>query len=80
MSAGVAPMALAAGTVIGASKQPAAYSSVRNTISALAARDASDRWIMTTGLAIVGVCYILTAIGITDSPPVGRWLFALGGA
>lgn len=79
-SAGVAPIALTAGFIIGASKQPAAYSSVRDTISALAERGATDRWIMTTGLAIVGVCYILTAIGITDSPPVGRWLLALGGA
>ncbi|MGI8415528.1 MAG: DUF998 domain-containing protein, partial [Nakamurella sp.] len=69
-----------AGEVIGASRQPAGYSSVRDTISALAERGATDRWIMTAGLAIVGVCYILTAIGITDAPVLARWLLALGGA
>ncbi|MDQ6659283.1 MAG: DUF998 domain-containing protein [Actinomycetota bacterium] len=79
-SAGVAPIALTAGEIIGAAKQPTGYSSVRNSISALAERGATDRWIMTAALVILGVCYILTAVGVTDCPSLARWLLALGGA
>lgn len=78
-SAVLAPVALATGVVVGASRQPFAYSSVRDSISALAEHGASDRWIMTAALAVVGACYVFTAIGLTESNPSGRWLFALGG-
>lgn len=78
-SAVLAPVALATGVVVGASRQPFAYSSVNNSISALAEHGASDRWIMTAALAVLGACYVVTAIGLTESNPAGRWLFALGG-
>jgi hypothetical membrane protein len=79
VSAVLAPVALVTGDIVGASRQPFGYSSVHNSISALAEHGASDRWIMTAALAVVGACYVITAIGLTESNPSGRWLFALGG-
>jgi len=78
-SAVLAPVALVTGDIVAASRQPSGYSSVRNSISALAENGASDRWIMTAALAVVGACYVVTAIGLGESNPAGRWLFALGG-
>lgn len=79
VSAGIAPVALIGGWTLAAARQPTGYSSVRDTISALAAGDATDRWIMTAALAIVGICYLVTAIGLTEATLLGRSLFALGG-
>lgn len=78
--AGVAPVALIGGSMVAASRQPEAYSSVRSSISALAAQHATDRWIMTAALAVVGICYVATAIGLTEAGPAARALFVLGGA
>lgn len=68
------------GWVVAASLQPPGYSAVRDTISALAADGARDRWVMTAGLAVVGVCHVVTAIGLRPARRVGRVLLALGGA
>ena len=58
VSAGVAPVALIGGWSLAASRQPASYHAVEETISALAAHGATDRWIMTAGLALLGLCHI----------------------
>lgn len=80
VSAAAAPVALIGGGEWAASAQPDGYSRVRQSISQLAAQGSSDRWIMTTALAVVGVSYLLTAIGLTGARRPGRWLLALGGA
>lgn len=79
-SAVAAPVALIGGGEWAAAVQPDGYSRVRQSISQLAAQGSSDRWIMTSALAVVGVSYLLTAIGLTDARRPGRWLLALGGA
>ena len=73
-------MALLLAALVGAARQLVAYSAVHNTISMLAERGATDPWIMTAGLAIVGACYIVIAVGLARAPALSRWMLALGGA
>ena len=78
-AAGLAPVALLVAALLGSSRQVVAYSAVHNTISMLAARAATDRWIMTAGLAIVGACYTVIAIGLIGATALSRWLLGIGG-
>jgi hypothetical membrane protein len=79
VSAAVAPLALIGGWSVAAVRQPAGYDPVRDTISALAARDATEGWIMTTGLALLGICYVVTAGGLNEAGVAARALIAAGG-
>jgi uncharacterized protein DUF998 len=78
-SALVAPIALIGGWTVAAGRQPGHYRPVRQTISALAAHGATDRWIMTAGLALLGAAHIVTALGLRPARVQGRWLLAAGG-
>jgi hypothetical membrane protein len=80
LSAALAPVLLIGGWTLAAARQKPGFSSVRDTISALAARDATDRWLMTAALYGVGLCHLVTAAGLRDAAPVGRLTLALGGA
>ncbi|MET3805940.1 putative membrane protein [Nakamurella sp. UYEF19] len=80
VSAAVAPVALIGGWIWAAARQPPGYDPISQTISALAARDATERWIMTAGLALLGLCHLVTAGGLTDAGRWGRALLAIGGA
>ncbi|HEX2297961.1 MAG TPA: DUF998 domain-containing protein, partial [Pseudonocardiaceae bacterium] len=80
LSAASAPVLLIGGWQLAAARQPGGFDPVRQTISALAAHGATDRWIMTTGLAGVGVCHVVTAVGLRSAAPAGRVLLATGGA
>jgi hypothetical membrane protein len=75
----LAPVALIGGWTLAAGRQPGHYRPLRQTISALAAHGATDRWIMTAGLAALGVCHIVTALGLRPARAQGRWLLAVGG-
>lgn len=79
VSAGLAPVALIGGWTWAASVQPAGYDPLRDTISALAAHGAADRWIMTIGLAVLGACHVMTAAGLPDAGRPARALLAVGG-
>ena len=70
---------LIAGFSIAAALQPASYSPVQDTISALAARGAADPWVMTLSLVGVGICYVLTAVGLRPAHRYGRISLAGGG-
>lgn len=78
-SAALAPVALIGGWTLAAGRQPGHFSAVHQTISALAAHGATDRWIMTAGLAVLGACHVVTALGLGPARPAGRWLLATGG-
>jgi hypothetical membrane protein len=78
-SAGAAPVLLVGGWTIAAGRQPAGFDSVRDTISALAALGATDRWIMTTALAGLGACYAVTGLGLRPAGRAGRALLVGGG-
>jgi len=78
-AAGAAPVLLVGGFVIAAAMQPGSYNPVRDTISDLAERGATDPWVMTTALACLGLCYLLAAFGLRPAGRVGRVLLAGGG-
>ncbi len=79
VTAALAPVALVGGWTLAATRQAPAYDAVQDSISALAAHDASDAWIMTTALVVVGVCHVGTALGLTEARLPGRLLLGLGG-
>jgi hypothetical protein len=79
VSATAAPVLLIGGWTLGAARQPGGFDAVTGTISALAALGATDRWIMTTGLAGLGVAHLVTAAGLRPARRTGRLLLALGG-
>ena len=78
-SAGTAPVLLAGGLALAQARQPPGYDPVRDTISALAALGATDRWVMTSSLAGLGACHVLTAAGLYPARSFGRFVFAVGG-
>ncbi|MGB2570640.1 DUF998 domain-containing protein [Micromonospora citrea] len=79
LSAALAPVLLIGGWTLGAAHQPGGFDQVTGTISALAARDAADRWIMTLALLGLGLCHCVTAAGLRPLRPAGRLVLALGG-
>ena len=79
-SAAVAPLAMIGGWTLAQSRQPPGYNPITQTISVLAGHTASDRWIMTTGLLLLGACYLVTAAGLPEVGRRGRTLLAAGGS
>ncbi len=79
VSSGTAPVVLIGGWTVAASRQPPNYDSMTDTISALAARGATDRWIMTLALLILGMCHVVTASGLTGAGTAARAVLAVGG-
>jgi hypothetical membrane protein len=79
LSAGGAPVFLVGGWTLAQAAQSDGFDPVRQTISALAAAGADHRWIMTVGLAGLGICHLVTALGLVSAAPAGRALLALGG-
>jgi hypothetical protein len=80
LSSACAPVLLIGGWQLAAARQPGGFDPVTQTISALAASGTTDRWIMTTALAGVGVCHTITAAGLTTAALPGRLLLGTGGA
>lgn len=79
VSAGLAPVALVGGWTLAASRQHEGFDSIRDTISALAAHGADDRWVMTAALAALGAAHAATALGLDEAAVPGRVLLGLGG-
>jgi len=78
-SAGAAPVLLVGGWTLADALQPPGYDPVRDTISALAALGATDRWVMTSALAGLGACHVVTALGLRPARLRGRVVFGVGG-
>jgi hypothetical membrane protein len=74
-----APVLLIGGWTVAARVQPGGFDAVHDTISALAADDASHRWVMTAALAGVGVAHVTTALALPPAAPAARWVLATGG-
>lgn len=79
LSAAGAPVLLIGGWTVAAARQPGDFDSTTETISALAAYGAADRWIMTAGLAGLGACHVVTALGLRPAALPGRLVLAAGG-
>lgn len=75
----LAPGAVTAGWIVGALLQRYPYSSVRNTISDLAATTADHRDIMTTGFLVAGLSLLAVALGLREAALSGRFLIGIGG-
>ena len=60
-SAALSPVATIGGWLVAEALQPPSYSPLRSTISGLAGLGATDRWIMTIALLMVGACHFATA-------------------
>lgn len=80
VAAAAAPVLLIGGWTVAASRQPPGYDPMRDTISALAAIGATDRWIMTGALAGLGLSYLATAARLRGLRPLGRLILGAGGA
>jgi Protein of unknown function (DUF998) len=78
-SAVLAPVLLVAGWLAADAVQPASYSPIRQTISAMAGDAGTDRWIMTLTLFAVGGCYLVTACGLSGVRVPARSLLAVSG-
>jgi hypothetical membrane protein len=78
-AAGACPVLLIGGFAVATAMQPASYNPVRDTISELAGRGATNSWVMTSAIAGVGLCYLLAAFGLHPAGGAGRALLAGGG-
>jgi hypothetical protein len=79
VSSAAAPVLLIGGWTVAAALQRAGFDPVTGTISALAALDADDRWVMTAALAGLGCCHVGTAAALRPAALPGRVLLAAGG-
>jgi hypothetical protein len=70
---------LGTGLALAQARQPAGYNPIRDTISALAAHGATDRWVMTSALAGLGACHVVTACGLGPARTAGRIVLGVGG-
>jgi hypothetical membrane protein len=74
----LAPVGMIGGWTLAAALQDA-FDPVRETISALAASDATAPWVMTAGLALTGAAHVATAAALRPLPVPARVLHAVGG-
>jgi hypothetical membrane protein len=79
LSAAAAPLLLIGGWTVAAAQQRGRFDPVVETISALAARGATDRWIMTAALTGLGVCHLVTALSLRPAATAGRVVLGVGG-
>ncbi len=70
VSAVAAPVLLIGGWTVAAGLQPQ-FDPVADTVSALAAIGATDRWVMSGVFVLVGACYIVTALALGQPGPAG---------
>jgi hypothetical membrane protein len=61
VSTALAPLLMIGAWLVAEALQPPAYSPLHSSISGLAALGATDRWIVTGALYLVGACYLVTA-------------------
>jgi hypothetical protein len=79
LSSTAAPVLLVGGWTVAAALQPGHFDPVTSTISALAGYGATDRWVMTLGLAGLGICHAGTGLALRPAAAVGRMLLIAGG-
>jgi hypothetical protein len=69
---------MAAGWTVAASLQPHSYSQVADTVSALAAPGAADRWVMTATFLVVSACDVVTGLALRPARVLGRLILMAG--
>ena len=78
-SAVAAPLLLVAGWNLAAALQPRSFNPVADTVSALAAVGAADRWVMTLAFALAGACEVVTGLALRLAAAPGRLMLMAGG-
>jgi len=71
VSSAAAPVLMVAGWTVAAGLQRS-FDPVADTVSALAAPGAADRWVMTLTFVVVGGCYFVTGLGLRPARLPGR--------
>jgi hypothetical membrane protein len=61
VSTALAPLLMVGAWLVAETLQPPSYSPLHSSISGLAALGATDRWIVTGALFLVGACYLVSA-------------------
>jgi len=61
VSTALPPLVMLGAWLVADALQPSSYSPLQSSISGLAALGATDRWIVTSALFLVGACYFVTA-------------------
>ena len=79
LSSAAAPVLLVGGWTVAAALQPGSFDQVTGTISALAARGAADRWVMTLAFLGVGACHVVTGLALRPAAAPGRGLLMTAG-
>jgi hypothetical membrane protein len=79
VSSTASPVVLIGGWTVAARLQPPSFDPVADTVSALAALGATDRWLMSLVFVVVGVCDVVTGIALRPAAAVGRMIL-IGGA
>jgi hypothetical protein len=79
VSATAAPLLLVAGWSLAAALQPRSFNPVADTVSALAAVGAADRWVMTLAFAAAGACEVITGLALRPAAAPGRLILMAGG-
>jgi len=79
LSSAAAPALLIGGWSVASDLQSRPFDAIAKSVSTLAADGATDRWVMTYALALVGVCDIVTALALRPAARPGRILLAVGG-
>jgi hypothetical protein len=75
----VAPVLLVSGWTFAAGLQRGSYNAVADTVSALAAYGAADRWVMTLAFLGAGVFEIVTGLALRPAAAAGRLILMAGG-
>jgi hypothetical membrane protein len=78
-SSAAAPVLLIGGWTVAAGLQPR-FDPVADTVSALAAIGATDRWVMNLVFLLVGACYIITGLALRPAKTPGRLILIAGAA
>ena len=71
-------MLLIGGWTVAAGLQPRSFDPVADTVSALAALGATDRWVMSLVFLLVGACDIVTGMALRPARTAGRAVLISG--
>jgi len=77
-SSAAAPVLMVAGWSVAAWLQPRPVNPVAETVSALAAVGAADRWVMSLTFVLVGVCFFVTGLALRPAGAPGRLMLMAG--
>jgi hypothetical protein len=78
VSSAAAPVLMVSGWTVAAGLQPHSFDPVAQTVSALAAPGAVDRWVMTLAFLVVAACDFVTGLALRPARAPGRLILMTG--